>query len=390
MLFSKTQITSLFGLSNEKFIFENVHHSFKIALLTFEKGSSTKAFEAAFRINPRKAIRTENLDKFLSDKDERIKISVPLIRKLSPDSLSVMEFKSKLDIQIAEKMSEFPLLGEKIADRWNLSLRQKLNMTSDNHLFKQQPGEGRLPLYEGKMIHQFTHHWGEPRYWVDENAARKEFLAKNEVDCGQKLDYQCYRLSFRNIARSTDIRTMISTITPPAFHGNKCPSVKIFDSNRKELLDNKTQLLLCGFLNSYVIDWLLRTKVSSTLNFFYIYQLLVPRPIEGDRYFSEIVDRVAKLICTTPEFDDLAAEVGLGSHANGITDEGDRDQLRAELDGMIAHLYGLTEAEFTHILSTFPIVSDEVKQAALGEYRNFTPKAGDAEILALIAQGESA
>lgn len=57
---------------------------------------------------------------------------------------------------------------------------------------------------------------------------------------------------------------------------------------------------------------------------------------------------------------------------------------------MVAHLYGLTEAEFAHILSTFPIVPHEVKQAALQEYRNFTPKVGESEILVLIAQGESA
>lgn len=42
---------------------------------------------------------------------------------------------------------------------------------------------------------------------------------------------------------------------------------------------------------------------------------------------------------------------------------------RAELDGMIAHLYGLTEEEFAHILSTFPIVKQEVKSAAMEEYR---------------------
>ena len=147
---------------------------------------------------------------------------------------------------------------------------------------------------------------------------------------------------------------------------------------------------MCAVFNSFILDYALRLKISRNINIFYVYQLPVPRLTEGDRYFKEIVDRAAKLICTTPEFDDLAAEVGLGSHANGVTDEGERAHLRAELDGMIAHLYGLTEAEFTHILSTFPIVLDEVKQAALKEYRNFIPKAGDAEILALIAQGESA
>jgi hypothetical protein len=108
----------------------------------------------------------------------------------------------------------------------------------------------------------------------------------------------------------------------------------------------------------------------------------------GSLAYQGIVYRAAKLICTTPEFDDLAAEVGLGSHANGVTDAAQRAQLRAELDGMIAHLYGLTEVEFTHILSTFPHCPRRGQASRLRvPYRN---KVGDAEILNLIAQRESA
>ena len=104
---------------------------------------------------------------------------------------------------------------------------------------------------------------------------------------------------------------------------------------------------------------------------FYIYQLPVPRLTTGDKYFTDIVQRAAKLICTAPEFDELAQEVGLNSHRDGVTDETERAQLRAELDDIIAHLYELTDAEFAYILTTFPIVPEAVKQAALEAYRTF-------------------
>ena len=42
----------------------------------------------------------------------------------------------------------------------------------------------------------------------------------------------------------------------------------------------------------------------------------------------------------------------------------------AELDGLIAHLYGLTEDEFAHILTTFPLVPDPVTVAARYAYRD--------------------
>ena len=115
---------------------------------------------------------------------------------------------------------------------------------------------------------------------------------------------------------------------------------------------------------------MIRQKVSQNLNMFYIYQLPVPRLQKGDQWFDAIVQRAAKLICTTPEFDDLAQEMGLESHKNGVTNEVQRGQLRAELDGIIAHLYRLTEQEFAYILTTFPIVADPIKQNALNAYRD--------------------
>lgn len=383
MLFSQTKVTGLFCLENRKEVFEGVHRSFKIVVLTFAKGGKTTEFPSAFM-----RLDVQELERFPSP--ESLRISFDMVRKLSPDSLSVMEFKNEIDVRIAEKMLRFPLLGEKIDGKWNLRLTREFDMTNDSHLFKQQPGKGRLPLYEGKMIHQFTHQFAEPRYWVDEQEGRKAILGRNGNDNGQKLDYQNYRLGFRDVASSTNERTMISTIIPPTFHGNKIPTVKIVDEIGNMLIDISSQLFICGVWNSFIIDWLLRTKVTTTLNFFYIYQLPIPRLTQSDRHFTDIVQRAAKLICTTPEFDELAQETlnsvetrNFASLQCGVTDETDRAKLRAELDGIIAHLYGLTEEEFTYILSTFPIVSEQVKQDALEAYRTFAPMTGEAEIVVI-------
>ncbi|KOP24190.1 transcriptional regulator [Hapalosiphon sp. MRB220] len=368
MLFSQTNVTGLFCLENRKEVFEGVHRSFKIVVLTFAKGGKTTEFPSAFM-----RLDVQELERFPSQ--ESLRISFDMVRKLSPDSLSVMEFKNKIDVRIAEKMLRFPLLGEKIDGKWNLRLTSEFHMTNDSHLFKQQPGKGRLPLYEGKMIHQFTHQFAEPRYWIDEQEGRKVILGRNGNDNGQKLDYQNYRFAYRAIARNTDSRTMIGTLLPPSVVCGHSLNVA------SPTINNKFTLFICAALNSFCFDYALRQQVSANLTMFFIYQLPVPRLTEGDRYFTEIVQRAAKLICTTPEFDELAQEVGLGSHKNGVIDETERAKLRAELDGIVAHLYGLTEAEFTYILSTFPIVSEQVKQDALAAYCQFSPMSGDAEIV---------
>jgi hypothetical protein len=89
-----------------------------------------------------------------------------------------------------------------------------------------------------------------------------------------------------------------------------------------------------------------------------------------DEAFAPIASRAARLICTTPEFDDLAKSVGLQGHQDGAIDPTERAKLRAELDGLVAHLYGLSEEEFTHILGTFPLVAEPVKVAALNAWRD--------------------
>ena len=61
-------------------------------------------------------------------------------------------------------------------------------------------------------------------------------------------------------------------------------------------------------------------------------------------------------------------KVGEGT-GSGVVDEKARMKLRAEIDAIVAHLYGITEEELIHILSTFPIVKEEVKQLTLDEFR---------------------
>jgi hypothetical protein len=64
MLFSGCVLDTLFGLSNERFIFENVHHAQKFSLVVFEKGGTSRSFMAAFRINAREAVAPAELDEF--------------------------------------------------------------------------------------------------------------------------------------------------------------------------------------------------------------------------------------------------------------------------------------------------------------------------------------
>ncbi|MGZ8244476.1 MAG: Eco57I restriction-modification methylase domain-containing protein [Methylomagnum sp.] len=395
MLFGETQVTGLFCFENNREIFEGVHRSFKFVVMTFEKGGQTAKFPAMF-------MRHDVAELSGFPREIGLPLSVELIRRLSPDSHSVMEFKSNVDILIAEKMLKFPLLGEKIEGKWNLRLTSEFNMTTDHKkgLFKTKPGEGQLPLFEGKMIHQFTAEFEKPRYWVIQSEVDADLRSSRARNFRQQfkrlgieselqldklvrqdkipLDYQQYRFGFRDIARNTDERSMICALLPrEVCAGNTINLLQPYTFEIAEdgwqydsSLTDKEKLFVVGTFNSFSVDWVLRQKITAHLNMFYVYQVPLPRLTNSDPAFAPIATRAARLTCTTPEFDDLAKAAGLQSHRDGATDSTERAQLRAELDGLIAHLYGLTEAEFAHILGAFPLVAEPVKIAALNAYRD--------------------
>jgi len=359
MLFSQTQIRGLFGFENRKKIFEGVDSRFKFIVLTFSKGGETQQFPATFM--------RKDVAELAQFPDNAQMMSLDLVRRLSPEILSLMEFGDEIDIQIAEKMTRFPILGQEIEGVWKFLLNNEFHMRNDSHLFKTEDGEGSLPLLTGKMFHQFRLTDKHSGYWIDESDGRNRLLGKKTKDNGQPLDYQGYRWVHRRIARNTDSRTLITTITPKnVLTEVNSTTIKVLETG----ITSSEMLFLCAITNSFVLDWYIRQKVTTTLNMFYIYQLPVPRLTAQDSAFAPIVERAAKLICTTPAFDELAHEVGLAGHKEGVTNEVQRNKLRAELDGYVAHLYNLTEQEFVYILKTFPLVPEPYKVATQNAYRD--------------------
>ena len=129
--------------------------------------------------------------------------------------------------------------------------------------------------------------------------------------------------------------------------------------------DLKRMSFLVGVMNSFVLDYLVRQKMSFNINFNYFLELPVPEPGKDGKYFEQIVKKTAQLVATTPEFDQLKKEIGIPA---GLKDENDRLLARAQLDVAVAKLYGITKEEIAYILEKFPLVDQKLKEMVLGEY----------------------
>jgi hypothetical protein len=370
MLFEKSNITDWYTFENKRRIFP-IHRSFKFIMFSAGKGGRTEVLPCAFYLHDLKVLE------YLAV--VRLRVPMEKIRKFSPKTMSIMEFRNQEDLDITTKLYDnHPLLGDIVAGRWNVRFVQgDFNRTAHSKLFNRK-GIG-WPLWEGKMLHQFQDNFAPAKYWIEEKTGLQELSKRYSGGSAPSVDLSGrtvklpptqYRLAFRDVARSTDKRTMIAAILPPGrFLSNKAPYVadnQLGNKGAVPVMPSSMDLsYLCGLLNSHVVDFVVREKVSATLNFFYLEQLPIPRVERSHPFFKEIASRVARVTCTTSEYDTFARECGL--ECSSLSYE-KRLEIIAEIDALVAHLYGLEENEFRHVLSTFPIVPEEVKKMTLKKF----------------------
>ena len=246
------------------------------------------------------------------------------------------------------------------------------------------PGSDWLPVYEAKMVHHFDHRFAtyqgvsrrdrdvgnaraieaaekaiptlavKPRCWV----TRETFLSRMRGKPWQ----QEWFVSVRDVARATDERTAIFAIRPGGPAVDKLPSLFV-DGPACEIA------CLIGSLSSFAFDFVTRQKVGgANLGGYIIEQLpVLPRSTYTPVLLDQIVPRVLDLVYTANDLAPFARDCGYDGPPF-TWDEERRAQLRADLDGLYAHLYGLSRDDFAYILDTFPIVRQK-DEKRWGEYR---------------------
>ena len=380
MLLREGQIKSLVsftnGVAGGEVYFSDIHRSYKITLISAQKGSQEDKIRAIFRTDPRIVPTPDNMLNFLAEPGNYIELNRELIFRFSPDSLSFMEFIDQFQVHLASKIYDsHPLLGETRDDVWNVRFSREFDMTDDRALFNTER-EG-LPLYEGKMIWHYDSFFAHPQYWIDENDGKNSLPT---IDT-RNSDYINSRLAIRRVASNTNERTLVTAILPgQVFSGNS-----LFNEVGS-CLATDVRFYLMSVMNSFVLDYVLRQKMTANVNLFYILQLPIPRLTAGNPYFDALVPRAARLVCVREAFADLWQEVmgtgwtlpdphpgpppNSGEGERPVVEAGARQRVRDEIDAIVAHLYGLERDEFGHILRTFPLVfpanaAGEAKLAAL-------------------------
>lgn len=394
---AKRQLASLYDFENREKIFTDVDGRFKFSLLTLAREVEQTQF--SFFIT-----KTAQLH----DPERRFSLSAEEIALINPNTRTAPVFRSRADAELTKKIyRKVPVLlreaaaGQPEINPWGVSFMRMFDMANDSHLFLDQPQADALPLYEAKMLHQYSHRWASyrgktvedlslaeledpycsvtPRYWL-----LKEQIERRLIERGW---HNQWLLAFRDIARATDERTAIFSLLPRTAVGHTSPLFCVKNSSTRQVC-----ALLATF-NSLPLDFIVRQKVGGThLTYSYLQQFPILPPeafATSDLLF--IVPRVFELVYSAYDLQGFAQDLwneadpymrqvliaqrranhnATAQHASAeiteqvaaldpsqrqapppfIWHEERRALLRAELDTYIAHLYGLSRDDLRYIL----------------------------------------
>ena len=403
-LSSSGRVGGLFDFENRKIFFKDVHASFKFCALIF--GGAERRFdetECAFFLHDIETISDPNRCFALASSD---------FARVNPNTGTAPIFRTRRDAEITRRIYErHPVLVDRSQGEerkaWPVRYHTMFHMTNDSHLFRTAvqldsagfyPVQGNrwrrgdelyLPLYQGRMIHQFDHRANSvvinpenthnpylSEEVTDEQHADPIFLPQSQywIPASQVApvipDGRGYAIGFRDIARPTDARTAIVALVPWAGYGNTVPLL----IGGEEALSAELAATAAANLNCLCLDFIVRQKAQGThLNWYIVEQLPVVADGDYDRRFGNTTARelvrehVLRLTYTANDMIPFARDLGYDG-LPFIWDGEERRHLRARLDALYFHLYGLSREDAGYVLDTFPIVQRQ-DEAAFGSYR---------------------
>jgi hypothetical protein len=321
-VFDRARVDSITGLDNRTGIFP-IHRSVRFALVTATAGGQTDRIDCRFGLS--------EIEQLESDAARPLRLSRSLLVRLSGhDDLGLPELASERDLRIVERVSaHVPWLAA--PGGWRAHFGRELNATDDRGAFVPRTGNpGARLVVEGKQLGPFA---------VDLGASRVELPAG--ADSARRAPRRT-RLAYREVASATNRLTLIAALIP----GQAVTTHTVFCL--KTPLPLAQQEVLCALLNSFVANYLIRLRVNTHVTASLMSRLPVPLVTPDREEFDHLRELTHRLM--------KAATVESSSEY-------------AELQALVAHLYGLSATDFEHVLGTFPLIPDAVRQAA---YRHFT------------------
>ena len=425
-LIDENRLVSLYDFENREALFD-IHRMFKFCLLTAGKAQQRpREVSGGFYLT--------RLDHLL-DPARIYTLQTNDFALLNPNTKTCPVFRTAKDAQLTAKIYRHStiLVNEATGENpWKVKFGSMLHMSGDSDCFRTYAqmedmgaelrgnyffygNETYVPLYEGKMIWIYNHHYGNwpiegtrpnaidtpsleelaypnshimPWFWVPLHEVKSRLIKlNNDNEILWEWKHK-YLTGFRDITNATNERTFVVSLLPGEVGvGNSTTLLYV------EGAVANTSVL--ATTSSLPFDYVARQKVGgshASISFVKQFPILTPEQIPSD-ILLEIIKREAELCYFNHDLDGWAEELydeltdeqklelpQLGEKKPFIYDPERRAVLQAELDAIIGHLYGLNTEDMRYILDpedvcgpgcineTFRVLkSNEIRQ--FGEYR---------------------
>ena len=323
-----------------------IHSMFRFVTGVFDKGATPQAINARFRVQSVEHIGRQH-PKRLPPRlfvDENHGTAKPIPEVTTHSGLALLR-----------KISAHqPALGSP-NNPWagRFRFRREFDMTGDRHRFIESDqvkcdaiANGSLwPVYEGRMVHQFdssakTYHNGRGRsaewsVWLPGQQFRPQFYVNaSNIAPGLIGHVSKPRAGFCDVTGHANERTILAALIPAgAVCGNKVPTL--------EMDDPRLHYLWVSIANSFVVDWYLRRSVTTTINYHYLlgtpFPWVAPTNSTGRTLIALSQSIASRRSCDPND---------LWWRAN----------IRADIDCVIAMLFGLEASDLNDILEDFPLL----------------------------------
>mgnify|MGYP001569676329 CR=1 FL=1 len=334
LLFEQCNTDTLVAFENARAIFP-IHRGVRFLLLSSSPGTPTTRVRCRFGERDPAVLETLGADgRTTAGPDDQITITPEFLTRVSGSGLAIPHLRTSRELSLVERLvSSWPALSSPAG--WGARFRRELNATDDRALFSDRPGVIRV--IEGKHVEPFMVHLARSQRFVARSGQLPSQDLRRAVDGS--------RLAYRDVAASTNRLTLIAAMIPPAavtVHTLFC---------LKAPLARPDQEFLCGMLNSFVANFLVRLWVTTHLGAATVERLPMPRPATGSPDLA-IVRRLARSLARP-----------------GRTWPGRYAALQAHA----ARLYGLTEGDLALVVESFPLIDDDTKTAVTRAFARLAP-----------------
>ena len=280
------------------------------------------------------------------------------------DDLSLPEVRSGAEWKLFSKIAGAGVSWKEPGNDWTPKFCREVDMTKERPKFLGRATPGALPLVEGRMVqaHRFGvkgHMSGTGRsalweaYPIGGSRLSPQFwIRPSDMPRANRHRADMLRVGFCDIAGQTNERSLMAALIPAdVICGNKVPTILFPEDSSQERL-----LVWTAIANSFAFDWMLRRVLTTTVNYFLLQSVPLPKITKDGLPWKKLVS--------------AARELQSLDSAGSTRETYERfAQLRGEIDAEVAVAYGLDLKDMELVLQDFPIL-DRSQIALPGENKS--------------------